>query len=106
MQRQWTELLTDNPLNEVGFELTKAAIQTGRRQSPYVIEIRRKDGQKRLIEIDESPVKEENDDVIGVTGALRDITERKRAEDALRESNARFRSLAESSPVGIFEADS
>jgi len=36
---------------------------------------------------------------------IRDITERKRAEDALRESETRFRTLAEVSPTGIFRTD-
>jgi PAS domain S-box-containing protein len=35
-----------------------------------------------------------------------DITGRKRAEEALRESEARFRTLANSAPVGIFQTDS
>lgn len=105
MQRQWTELLTDNLQNELGYGLTEKAIRSGRRQPPYVLEIMRKDGQLRFVEIDESPVKDENGDIVSITGVLRDITERKRAEEALRESDARFRSLAETSPVGIFQAD-
>jgi PAS domain S-box-containing protein len=40
-----------------------------------------------------------------VTGIALDITERKQAEKALRESNQRYAALAQSSPVGIFRTD-
>ncbi|WP_263419165.1 PAS domain-containing protein [Terriglobus albidus] len=40
-----------------------------------------------------------------ILGVASDITDRKVAEQALRASEARFRSLSASSPVGIFQAD-
>lgn len=84
MQRNWTELLTNNPLNEEGVERTQAAIRTGCRQPSYVLEIRRKDGRLRLIEIDESPIKDDCGNVVCISGAVRDVTEQKQMEEQLR----------------------
>ncbi|MGB9666508.1 MAG: histidine kinase N-terminal 7TM domain-containing protein, partial [Candidatus Cryosericum sp.] len=44
--------------------------------------------------------------IAGTLGIAREITERKRAEDALRESEARFKTIFDESPLGIALTDS
>ena len=49
-----------------------------------------------------SVYRDENGEVIGVFAAARDITERKRAEEALRESEKRFRALVTASSEMVY----
>ena len=84
MMVNWTTLITDSPVNKRGIEFTERAIKTGRKLGPYLLEITRKDGKPRIVEIDESPVKDEDGKVVAITGALRDITARMKAEEAVK----------------------
>jgi PAS domain S-box-containing protein len=67
----------------------------------YELRLLAKDG--RLIHVSMSAriVLDENGNHLGVEGVLRDITARKRMEEALRESEEKFRNMVESSLQGI-----
>lgn len=49
---------------------------------------RRKDGSLVPIDLTLSPIRDANDEILGLSAIARDVTERQRAEEALRESNA------------------
>lgn len=61
-----------------------------------------KDGSRFLIEINASIIKDNYGKPKAIIGTARDITEKKKAEQALQESEEKFRTLAEQSPNMIF----
>lgn len=103
------------PSNELFFErvhpedralVQKSIAQALDTRRPYVIEhrIHRPNGEKRIVQ----EHAEIFFDVVGkplrIVGAVQDITEQKQAERALRESEERFRSLADSMPQLVWTA--
>jgi PAS domain S-box-containing protein len=64
-----------------------------------------KDGEYRWFSDNRALVRDDAGEPLATVGTVRDITERKQAEAALRESEERFRTLSASAPIGIFLAD-
>ncbi|MDD5142218.1 PAS domain S-box protein [Methanoregula sp.] len=73
--------------------------------STMELEFFRKDGSTVWTETVVTLAHDENKKPIGVVGVIRDITQRKQVENALMESEEKFRSLVETSPGMIWEID-
>ncbi len=80
-------------------------IETNQRQAGVEYRVRHADGSWRWHTTSAVPLKDKTGRPIGGEGIASDITERKRAEDALRESEARFEHLAEHGGTVIWEID-
>jgi PAS domain S-box-containing protein len=89
---------------ELRAELSDILGRIRRRESVHHLETVRvaKDGRRIDISLTVSPLKDRNGTVIGASVIGRDITDRKRADELRRESEERFRMLADSAPVMIW----
>ncbi|MBW2038229.1 MAG: PAS domain S-box protein [Deltaproteobacteria bacterium] len=74
-------------------------------RQPFDFEIVHKDGHRVTLELTATGIHDRNGELIGVQGIARDITDRKRAEEALKESEERYRTLVESSTDAILIMD-
>ena len=75
----------------------------GKPTGPDEFTLRRKDGSKRHVEITTQLIVLEGKKV--VMGLVQDVTDRKRVEEQLKESEERYRTLFEGSPDAVFLAD-
>jgi PAS domain S-box-containing protein len=81
-------------------------IKTGKpMMNEEVFRTRLKDGKGNWSLCTKLPWRDKNGNIIGIIGANRDITKRKLAEQALHESEARYKTIFESAKEGILIAD-
>jgi PAS domain S-box-containing protein len=72
----------------------------------YEMQMRRKDGTKWWVRISGTPYKNSKGKIIGTLGVLNDITEFKVAQQLVRESEDRYRSVVEQVNEVIYQTDS
>jgi PAS domain S-box-containing protein len=77
----------------------------GHKGEPYELDFVTRSGEKRIGLVHAAPLKEEDGRVTADLVMISDITERKEAEEKLRESEQKYRSLFYETPLGIFRYD-
>ncbi len=83
----------------------QTALRRQGKKSTYEIEIQRPEGDRRSLLVTGVPRFDAEGEFVGTVGIFRDITDRKRTEEALRKSEARFRALTMSARDGIIMVD-
>ncbi|MBW2061629.1 MAG: PAS domain S-box protein [Deltaproteobacteria bacterium] len=87
------------------YQVFNRIYRTGKSAEIMDYELIKKDGSTRVLELSTSLIQDQKDRPIGFRGIARDITERKQAEEALRRSEERYRTILESIEEGYFEVD-
>lgn len=82
-----------------------ASLVAGEMPPSYEYQIIHKSGETRWMHQRNSPIWDSRGALIAIQGVVTDITERKRAEEELRESEARFRNMADSALALIWLSD-
>ncbi|MEG3639599.1 transporter substrate-binding domain-containing protein [Magnetococcus sp. PR-3] len=100
----FTEILTDAPMNE-GAELKAQHVMQGEKVPAYQVEVKNKDGRVFQLQVSEVPHYDENGEVVGLEGIAHDISELKKAEKEIRDSQHLMTMLVDSIPSIVFMKD-
>jgi len=88
----------------LALKTTDEILRTGFQQEFTEYMLKRKDGSFVLVETDGSLINR-NNKPYAILGVARDISDRKKAAKALRESEAKYKQIVDHAPAGIYEVD-
>jgi len=96
----------DETTSKKMYQIYNGIYKTGEPAKVLDVQVIRKDGTKALNEISIALMRDSEGNPIGFRSVSRDVTERRQMEEALRESEERFRSVAQTAAEGIINIDS
>jgi len=85
------------------YQVYNRVYRTGEPVKNFEWKIVRKDGDRRDIEVSISLIRDREGHPTGFRGIVRDTTDRKQGEEALRDANSRMKSIIEGTHVGTWE---
>lgn len=97
--------VTDVYANPSDREKLLAAISNRGEVIDFELHLRAKSGRSVITSVNAHVLYSESGEPLGIEGSLRDMSERRKSEVALRASEERYRQLFYQSPVGIFYFD-
>lgn len=98
------EIASDNPLNQSA-KTHVANCLKGDKPPNYEIEVIGKNGELRLLSLNETPMFDDQQRVIAVNGLAHDVTEMRRTQQALANSEERLRLSMHAAKQGFYDLD-
>ena len=87
------------------FHVFNKIYNTGEPSKAFDWQMTSKNGVKRYVEASASLLKDSSGNPTGFKGIIRDITERKKAEESLKQSEEKYRTILENIEDGYYEVD-
>ncbi len=101
IQSQNFSKFMDEKHAKLAFETFNRIFETGEPVSDVIWRVVDKEGNERIIELSASLIRDEEGGKIGFRGVVRDVTEKFKAQEALKRSEQRYRTLLDFVPYPI-----